>query len=46
VDGGTINCTCHGSKYSMEDGSVKTGPATQPLPPRTVTVEGDNLTLK
>jgi Rieske Fe-S protein len=45
VDGGTINCTCHGSKYSIEDGSVKNGPATQPLAPRTVTVEGDTITL-
>ncbi|HEX7744178.1 MAG TPA: Rieske (2Fe-2S) protein [Micromonosporaceae bacterium] len=45
VDGGTINCTCHGSKYSIEDGSVKNGPATRPLPARTVNVEGDNLTL-
>jgi Rieske Fe-S protein len=45
VDGGTINCTCHGSKYSIEDGSVKNGPATQPLAPRTVTVNGDTITL-
>jgi Rieske Fe-S protein len=45
VDGGTINCTCHGSKYSIEDGSVKNGPATRPLPPRTVTVDRDTLTL-
>ena len=22
VDGGTINCTCHGSQFSIEDGSV------------------------
>jgi Rieske Fe-S protein len=45
VDSGTINCTCHGSKYSIEDGSPKNGPATQPLAPRTVTVEGDTITL-
>lgn len=45
VDGGTINCTCHGSKYSIEDGSVKNGPATQPLAPRTVSVDGDTVTL-
>jgi Rieske Fe-S protein len=31
VSGGTINCACHGSKFSIEDGSVKSGPATQPL---------------
>jgi len=45
VDGGTINCSCHGSKYSIEDGSVKNGPATRPLAARTVTVDGDTLTL-
>jgi nitrite reductase/ring-hydroxylating ferredoxin subunit len=45
VDGGTINCTCHGSKFSIEDGSVKNGPATRPLEPRNVAVDGDNLTL-
>jgi Rieske Fe-S protein len=45
VDGGTINCTCHGSKYSIEDGSVKNGPATRGLPPRTVIIDGDTLTL-
>ncbi|WP_395657895.1 Rieske (2Fe-2S) protein [Nocardioides sp.] len=32
VEGGTINCTCHGSKFSIEDGSVVNGPATSPLP--------------
>ncbi|HYF74354.1 MAG TPA: Rieske (2Fe-2S) protein, partial [Nocardioides sp.] len=31
VKDGTINCTCHGSKFSIEDGSVATGPATKPL---------------
>src|SRR5207248_974836 len=32
VSGGTINCPCHGSKYSIADGSVKSGPAPKPLP--------------
>ncbi|MEW2385013.1 Rieske (2Fe-2S) protein [Micromonospora sp. NPDC047707] len=45
VDGGTINCTCHGSKFSIEDGSVKAGPATQPLPAKNVTVDGDRISL-
>ncbi|NJP32418.1 Rieske (2Fe-2S) protein [Micromonospora thermarum] len=45
VDGGTINCTCHGSKFSIEDGSVKAGPATQPLAPKNVTVDGDRIAL-
>ena len=28
VSDGTINCACHGSKYSIEDGDVESGPAT------------------
>ena len=34
----TINCNCHGSKFSITDGSVVNGPAVTPLPARTVTV--------
>jgi nitrite reductase/ring-hydroxylating ferredoxin subunit len=45
VEGGTINCTCHGSKYSIEDGSVKTGPATRPLAAKPIKVSGDSITL-
>jgi Rieske Fe-S protein len=45
VDGGTINCTCHGSKYSIEDGSVKNGPATRPLASRGISVDGDTVKL-
>ncbi|PZF99645.1 Rieske (2Fe-2S) protein [Micromonospora deserti] len=45
VDGGTINCTCHGSKFSIEDGSVKAGPATKPLAPKEVKVTGDQISL-
>ncbi|MER7331586.1 MULTISPECIES: Rieske (2Fe-2S) protein [unclassified Micromonospora] len=45
VDGGTINCTCHFSKFSIEDGSVKGGPATKPLPPKNIKVTGDQISL-
>ena len=45
VDGGTINCTCHGSKYSIQDGSVRNGPATKGLARKDVKVEGGNITL-
>jgi len=41
----TINCDCHGSKFSITDGSVVNPPATQPLAAKTVTVEGDSLTV-
>ena len=43
VEKGLINCTCHGSSYSIVDGSVKGGPAPAPLPPVTVKVEGDQV---
>ncbi|MGC1211020.1 MAG: Rieske (2Fe-2S) protein, partial [Micromonospora sp.] len=45
VDGGTINCTCHNSRFSIADGSVKQGPATKPLAPRKLKVEGDRIAL-
>lgn len=45
VADGTINCDCHGSKFSIEDGSVAAGPATQPLASETVTVEGQQVML-
>ena len=41
----TINCDCHGSKYSITDGSVVNPPATMPLPPKTIEVAGDTLTV-
>ncbi|SCF01324.1 Ferredoxin subunit of nitrite reductase or a ring-hydroxylating dioxygenase [Micromonospora coriariae] len=45
VDGGTINCTCHFSKFSIEDGSVKAGPATAPLASKPVKVVGDQISF-
>jgi Rieske Fe-S protein len=45
VTGGTINCTCHGSKFRITDGAPANGPADRPLEPRQLTVAGDDLTL-
>ncbi|HYN94935.1 MAG TPA: Rieske (2Fe-2S) protein, partial [Pilimelia sp.] len=45
VDAGTINCNCHQSKFSIEDGSVKGGPAKTPLPAVDINVQGDSITL-
>jgi Rieske Fe-S protein len=45
VSDGTINCTCHFSKFSIEDGSVVNGPATKALAEKTVTVSGSSLTV-
>ena len=41
----TINCPCHGSKYSIADGSVVNPPAPQPLPPKTIKVDGTDLVV-
>jgi Rieske Fe-S protein len=43
VSGGTINCACHGSRFDIATGDVKQGPATQPLPPKTVAVTKDGI---
>jgi Rieske Fe-S protein len=39
----TINCDCHDSSYSLEDGSVQGGPAPRPLAAVEITVEGDQI---
>jgi Rieske Fe-S protein len=41
----TINCNCHGSKFSITDGSVVSGPAPTGLPAKTATVSGSTVTV-
>jgi Rieske Fe-S protein len=43
VADGLIQCPCHGSRYSVEDGSVQVGPAPTPLPEVPIVVEGDQV---
>ncbi|PCG81293.1 iron sulfur protein [Streptomyces sp. WZ.A104] len=43
VRDGTINCPCHGSRYSIADGAVEAGPAPRPLPPEQITVSGGTI---
>ena len=43
ISDGTIDCPCHGSKYSIKDGSVVNGPAASPLPPVAIKVDGPSI---
>lgn len=41
----TINCPCHGSTFSIEDGSPTGGPAPSALEELQINVEGDQISL-
>lgn len=41
----TIDCSCHGSRFDLADGSVTSGPASSPLGEVGITVEGGQITL-
>jgi Rieske Fe-S protein len=45
ITNGVITCPCHHSEFSVEDGSVKKGPAPQALPAKKITVAGDEIKL-
>lgn len=45
IDDGAIHCDCHGSQFSIEDGSVLQGPATKPLAQEPITVVGEDIAL-
>jgi Rieske Fe-S protein len=45
VTNGLIECPCHGSHFSIADGSVKAGPAPSPLPAEPITVQGGQIFL-
>lgn len=43
IANGTIDCRCHGSKFSIQDGSVVNPPARKPLAESKVTVFGSKV---
>ncbi|WP_217141538.1 Rieske (2Fe-2S) protein [Streptomyces sp. AC627_RSS907] len=45
VRDGVIDCACHNSRFSVTDGSVEQGPATEPLPAKRITVRGNSVHL-
>lgn len=45
IEGQDIVCSCHGSKFSIKDGSVVNGPATKPLAALQVKVSGTDLVI-
>ncbi|MEO3935472.1 Rieske (2Fe-2S) protein [Dermatophilaceae bacterium Soc4.6] len=45
IEGGQIECTCHGSMFDIATGAPSQGPARQPLAPRTATVKGTDVVV-
>jgi Rieske Fe-S protein len=45
ISDGTIDCPCHGSQFSIKDGSVVGGPAPSPLAAEAIKVSGSSIIL-
>ncbi|MDV6013773.1 Rieske (2Fe-2S) protein [Haloechinothrix sp. LS1_15] len=45
VADGTINCACHGSRFAIEDASVVSGPAEEPLSEVELRVDVDGIAV-
>lgn len=45
VKDGVIVCPCHQSRFDISDGSVKSGPATSPLPPEPIELKGEEISF-
>jgi len=45
ISDGMIDCPCHGSQFSIKDGSVVGGPAPSPLAAEAIKVSGNSIIL-
>lgn len=45
VENSTIICSCHNSVFDAATGAVVSGPASSPLPAKSVTVSGDGISV-
>ena len=45
LDGGTLTCICHGSRFDVTTGEVVRGPADRPLQVYPARVQGDELEI-
>ncbi|MFW6596936.1 Rieske (2Fe-2S) protein [Propionibacteriaceae bacterium Y2011] len=45
IDGAEIVCDCHGSRFSITDGSVAQGPANEPLASFPAEVSGETVNI-
>jgi 3-phenylpropionate/trans-cinnamate dioxygenase ferredoxin component len=45
LEGETVRCPCHGSMFNVRTGEVVKGPAKNPEPSYTVTVENDEISI-
>lgn len=45
IENREIVCPCHGARFSIDDGSVVVGPAAEPLPEATASVDGDQVVI-
>jgi len=43
LEGETVRCPCHGSMFNVRTGEVVKGPAKNPEPVYTVTIENDEI---